>query len=252
MICFAIPAHNEEALLPRTLGAIHSAARALDVAYEIVVADDSSTDATARVAREHGARVVSIQARQIASARNAAARAGTGDRVVFLDADTAISPGVLRSILRALDAGAAGGGALVAFDGEIPRWARWYLAAFEFALILGRMTGGACMFCTRAVFERTGGFDERHYAAEEIYFARAVKRHGRFVVVRERAVTSGRKLRTYTWREIMSRVTAMGLNPFRATLSRDKLDLWYGPRREDHGCPVAGAGGRADQARAAP
>jgi len=250
MLSFAIPAHNEETLLPRTLEAIHNAARALGVEYEIIVADDASTDGTAEVAERHGARVVRIECRQIAAARNAAARPGRGDRVVFLDADTAITRGVLRAFLRAFDEGAAGGGALFTFDGEIPLWARIYLPIFQVILTLARATGGACMFCTRDVFDRTGGFDERHFAAEEVYFARAVRAHGRFVVVRERALTSGRKLRTYSGGEILARLLRMSLAPLTATRSRDSLDLWYGPRREDLGCPIASAAVRPDQANA--
>jgi glycosyltransferase involved in cell wall biosynthesis len=48
MISFIIPAHNEERLIGRTLAAIHEAAGGLGVDYEIIVADDASTDATAK------------------------------------------------------------------------------------------------------------------------------------------------------------------------------------------------------------
>jgi len=239
MISFAIPAHNEESLLPRTLDAIHGAARSLGVEYEIVVADDSSTDSTGEVSRRHGARVERIERRQIAAARNAAARASSGERIVFVDADTAITPAALRALLRSLDAGAAGGGAVIAFDGEVPRWARLMLPVAQALLTMGRATGGACMFCTRAVYEKSGGFDERYFAAEEIHFARAIRAHGRFVIVREPVITSGRKLRAYSGREIAARMIRMSLAPWSATLDREKLDLWYGTRREDPGCPVS-------------
>jgi len=47
MISFCIPAHNEEQLLSGTLAAINNAARELSLDFEIVVADDGSTDGTA-------------------------------------------------------------------------------------------------------------------------------------------------------------------------------------------------------------
>src|SRR3954447_22566576 len=84
MVSFVIPAYNEEALLPRTLAALTAAARALAESFEIVVGDDASTDRTAQVAREHGARVVRVERRQIAAARNAGARAAAGELLVFI------------------------------------------------------------------------------------------------------------------------------------------------------------------------
>ena len=54
MISFIIPAYNEESLLGGTLCALHEAARTVGEPYEVIVADDGSTDGTAEVARAHG------------------------------------------------------------------------------------------------------------------------------------------------------------------------------------------------------
>jgi glycosyltransferase involved in cell wall biosynthesis len=43
MISFIVPAHNEQACLPRTLRAIHDSARVVGQPYEIIVVDDAST-----------------------------------------------------------------------------------------------------------------------------------------------------------------------------------------------------------------
>src|SRR5215468_3413804 len=55
VISFVVPAYNEERLLGRTLAAIHTAARELGRPYELIVADDASTDRTAGVACDSGA-----------------------------------------------------------------------------------------------------------------------------------------------------------------------------------------------------
>ena len=60
MISFIVPAHDEEQLLGRTLWGITDAARALDEVFEIVVADDASTDATPAIAERFATRVVRV------------------------------------------------------------------------------------------------------------------------------------------------------------------------------------------------
>jgi len=91
MISFIVPAHNEQECLGRTLQAVHESAHAVGQPYEIVVVDDASTDATAEIARQNDARVVSVHHRQIAATRNAGGRAAQGERLFFVDADTTIN-----------------------------------------------------------------------------------------------------------------------------------------------------------------
>lgn len=230
-ISFVIPAHDEETELPHTLRALHAAASTLD--YEIIVADDASTDSTARIAAELGARVVSHQRRQIAATRNLGARAATGDVLIFVDADTRVHKPAVDAALAAIRAGATGGGCSVRFDGPVPLYARVTLAVLQLMFRLCKLTGGCFVFCTRAAFDKSGGWNESLYAGEEIDFALALKKLGRFVIVREGVVTSGRKLRTYAAREIFG-VLAKGAFRGRKFVSdRANLDLWYAPRRAD-------------------
>src|SRR5204863_10060387 len=88
MISFIVTAYNEELELSSTVAAIHAAVSDAGQAYEIMVVDDASTDTTAKVATAAGARVISINRRQIAAARNAGARAARGAYLFFVDADT--------------------------------------------------------------------------------------------------------------------------------------------------------------------
>ena len=58
---------------------------------------------------------------------------------------------------------------------------------------------------------------------------------GRFKILPEPIVTSGRKLRMYSAREIFGNSLAVVIKGTRAARSRDKLDLWYDGKREDRG-----------------
>lgn len=232
-ISFVVPAHNEEQLLPKSLHAIHEAAVTCGVAYEIIVADDGSTDRTAQVAAECGARVTSVHHRQISATRNSGARAASGDLLVFVDADTLINRDVL---LRAIDAcvgGAVGGGASVQFDGQIPLYARVLMPAMLATMRMTRLAAGCFVFCKRSAFEAAGGFDERLFAAEEIALSIALKRIGRFVIVREAVLTSGRKLRTYSGFEVLRIIGRVALGGRKILQRRDHLGHWYDPRRKD-------------------
>lgn len=233
MISFIIPAYNEERLLAATLDALHVAARAVGEDYELIVVDDASTDGTALVAERHGTRLVRVAHRQIAATRNAGARVAQGELLIFVDADTMVTEPVVRSAVRAMRAGAAGGGAAVSFDGVLPFYARMLLPVFVRLFRLARLAAGCFLFCTRSAFSAAGGFDEQLFCAEELAMSQALKRHGRFIVLRESVVTSGRKLRTYTGHELLRMLGAMVMRGPQAVKQRDGMDIWYGERRED-------------------
>ena len=232
MISFIVPAHNEERCLAQTLPAIHEAARAVGEPYEIIVVDDASTDATAEVARQHNAFVVSVRHRQIAATRNSGGRAARGDRLFFVDADTIINARVVASALRHMDNGAVGGGAPVSVDRITPLYMRLFaLLSVPFAKFAG-FTGGAFMFCTREAFLATGGFNEKLYWAEEGGFALALKRQGRFIVTWERALTSGRRLRAMSAGQLFTTGVRWVLSPHKVFTRRSAVEkIWYDSNR---------------------
>lgn len=233
MISFIVPAYNEELLIGRSLASIHAAARACGLEHELIVVDDASTDRTAEIAREHAARVISVQKRHIAAVRNCGAREARGDLFVFVDADTWINPAVVRDIRAAVEAGALGGGCLFRFDGRLPLWARLTYPIGIWLFRMFRVAGGCCLFATRDAFEAVGGFSELHFAAEELIFRNALRRAGRFVIPDALCVTSGRKLRTYSGFEILWTLLRISLGGAKSYRSRARLDVWYGERRAD-------------------
>jgi glycosyltransferase involved in cell wall biosynthesis len=233
LISFIVPAWDEESVLARTLEAIQASARTLPVPWEIIVADDASTDRTPDIARRHGARVVSVENRQISATRNAGAREARGDLFVFIDADTTVTEQAVRAAVKSVHGGAVGGGCAFRFDGPLPFYAKLLERAGVRIYRLLRIASGCFLFCTREAFEAVGGFDSRLYAAEEGAMSLALRRQGKFVILRESVVTSGRKLRTHSGREIlvlMLRLLFRGRNSLR---DRRGKEIWYGDRRPD-------------------
>lgn len=231
MLSFVLPAYNEERLLGATLDAIHAAARELGIAYEIVVADDASTDATAAIAAASGARVVTAEHRKISATRNSGARASSGERLIFVDADTLVNATVVRAALAAMDAGAVGGGAQVAFDANAPRWGHVLIRAVVAFMRLWNWAAGCFIFCTREAFDAVGGFDERQFAAEEIVLSQALKRRGRFAILRERVTTSSRKFDFHSPWQTLRIILRMGLRGFAGSRRRDLASFWYDGKR---------------------
>lgn len=228
-----LPAHNEEALIGAAVRSARAAAEALGEPFELIVVNDASTDRTAEVGAAAGATVLDVNRRQISAVRNEGARAARGERFVFMDGDTQMSPALLADVSRALSDGAVGGGAGVAFDGRVPLYAKAVMTVLVPAFRLARLAAGCFVFATRKDFEAVGGFDEALFASEEIAFSRAMKRRGKFVVLRERVLTSGRKVRQYSPGELLGTCVREVLRgPGRMCRSRDGLDIWYNARRE--------------------
>lgn len=234
MISFIVPAHNEARLLGATLAALHAAARACAVTYEILVIDDASTDRTAEVAIEAGARVLRVEHRHIAATRNAGAREAAGDVLVFVDADTLVGADVLRAALDALARGAVGGGAAVRLSGPVNAHERAMIEASVIGFRLARIAPGCFVFCARAAFEAAGGFDERWFAGEDVALSRTLARLGRFVILREAVYTSARKLRTHSALDHLRLLARFAWRRRGLLRSRQGLDLWYGERRDEN------------------
>ena len=232
MISFIVPAHNEERWIGQCLGSIRTTMEKLGEPHEVVVVDDASTDSTAQIAEQMGARVIRVEHRHIAATRNAGAREARGEVFFFVDADTQANEQAVGAALDALRSGAAGGGCVFEFDRPLPLWGR---IMYPIGVGVGRLirwVGGCFLFCTREAYGATGGFSERLYAGEEIAFIRALKKVGRFVVLRPTVITSGRKLDVLGPWEAIPLLFAIAIRgPY--VKKRDGLDFLYGKRAQD-------------------
>jgi GT2 family glycosyltransferase len=157
-ITVVIPARDAAAVLPATLAPLAGA--------DVVVVDNASRDATAAVARAHGARVVHEPRPSRALARNAGARAARGELLAFLDADCVPQPGWLGALVGA-DAPLAGGPVAWPTTATPNRVERFDAAWREHARRTGGWIGSGNLLVRRDLFERIGGFDASFALAGE-------------------------------------------------------------------------------------
>jgi glycosyltransferase involved in cell wall biosynthesis len=195
-----VPAHNAEALLPRLLAALDRSS--FTGAWETVVVDDASTDATAQLAESWGARVVRLESQSgPAAARNAGLAAARAPLIAFTDADCEPCPEWLVSLVGALaDADIAMGP--VRPTPDVPR------DAFARTLSIGRespLFETANLAVRREVVDRVGGFepfapmegvrtglrptvDEGHFGEDAVFGWRAKRTGARTAFVEDALV----------------------------------------------------------------
>ncbi len=227
-----IPAFNEESLIAETLRSVSSAMARVSPRGEVIVVDNNSSDNTAEIARDCGARVVFEAKNQISRARNCGAAASTGDFLIFLDADTHMSAELLQVAISNLQSGCCvGGGVVVCGDRQAPPRVQRAIDHWNALSLRFSIAAGCFVYCLRESFEEVGGFSERVYASEEIWLSRALKRVARrrgmiFTIIEAPAVvTSLRKLEWYSKPQLLLRMAVL-LFPF-ALFSKTLCGFWY-------------------------
>ena len=233
-----IHAYNEERLLSRLLDSVDVAREAYGGTgeVEVIVADNGSTDRTASIAEARGCKVVSVEKRVIAAARNGGARAARGEILTFIDADSQVHPRTFAEIDGVLATGRAVGGATgVTLERWSPGIAATWLIMMPMVLVTGMDTG--VVFCRRADFEAMGGYDENVLIGEDVVFLQALRRLGKprgqrlKRATRAKAVASTRKFDEFgDWHLLPLLFTGI-----RYLLTRDIGGFadryWYKPKR---------------------
>jgi glycosyltransferase involved in cell wall biosynthesis len=230
-----VPAFNEEAYLPRCLGAIRRAEARLGEPVEIIVGDNLSTDGTARVAEEFGARVVSVEKKCISAVRNQAAAVATGKYLAFSDADNEVMDDVLVEINKVLESGEYVGGGVLNAPYERSSLG---LNLTQFCIVANLRLRRVSMFMfymPATVFQEVGCFDESLLANEDMEFALRLKRYGKARGLKfsnlktSGVILSARKFDEYgDWAVIRHPILFV-----KAFMNHPETayEIWYRPRR---------------------
>jgi rSAM/selenodomain-associated transferase 2 len=187
-ISVIVPVLNEAALIRQFL--LHLRERAPGA--EIIVVDGGSTDPTAKLAEQSGARVVRAAPNR-AVQMNAAAHVARGNILWFLHVDLTVPAVCLEEIKRCLAEPKVVGGF---FRIRLPRRGFVYRLTDEFAhyagILLRMRCGDHGFFCRRRDFLALGGFPEVPLM-EDVAFFRRLRRRGRVCVINRRIVANDRR-----------------------------------------------------------
>jgi succinoglycan biosynthesis protein ExoA len=181
-VSVCIPVKNGEGRIEHCLASLRAQTYPAD-RYEIVLADGCSTDRTVEIARTLGARVVHNARQIVASGRNVAFAAASGEIIASTDDDCVLPPDWLATGVRylaAADVAAVGGPSILPVDASslskaaglifrLAGKAGWSVQADT--LKAGEVDDlpGCNVMYRRAALDRVGCFDEALLTAEDVH-----------------------------------------------------------------------------------
>jgi rSAM/selenodomain-associated transferase 2 len=198
MISVVIPTLNAAAHLPRALAPLVQGA-ADGLIKQVIVADGGSRDETVAIAEAAGCEVVASapgRARQL----RAGAAASKANWLLFLHADTALSPGWVAEAERFISAPQArkrAGAFRLAFDDDSPPARRVVFWARMRARVMKLPYGDQGLLISRLLYDAVGGYPDLPLM-EDVELARRIGPK-RLVLLKTEAVTSADKYRRDGW-----------------------------------------------------
>ena len=192
LVSILVPTLDEE----RELSALLDDLAALHGRWEIVIADGGSRDATLALARTHPAkpRVLTASGGRAAQL-NAAARAASGDVLLFLHADSRLPRDAYASLAQAWrTADVTGGNFALRFDGD-GIFERALGAVYRFQRGHGFYYGDSSVWVRREHFDDLGGYREIPIMDDYDFVRRLERAPGRTRCLPGPATTSARRWR---------------------------------------------------------
>jgi len=220
MVSIIVPALNEAAQIRETIQSLQG----LEGDKEVLVVDGGSDDGTVEIARSLGVTVL-MSARGRGAQQHAGALHSRGEILWFVHADTIPPRHAVADIVAAMsDPSVAGGNFGLTFDGT-SRAARQLTAIYPTLRWLNLCYGDSGIFVRRTVYEAIGGF--RSFALfEDLDLLKRLRKHGRFVHLPTRILTSSRRFETRNFGLMWTHWTVLQVL-YWGGVSPNLLARWY-------------------------
>jgi len=229
-----IPTLNEECYIGSLLSCL---TRQNDRDFEVLVVDaDSKDDTKAVVSKFKGTlnlRFITTKKRSIAFQRNLGASKALYPRLLFLDSDVKFDNNFIKNSLREIRLKKA----MTAIVHYVPDDKRWYYRLFfnilnSWFFLFHRIYGsgcGACIFTTRNIHDKIGGFSESVFWANDSLYLRDCRRQSNEKMLKTRVIVSVRRFESEGTKKTMYKwIRSYFLIMFNRPAKTNKIEYKYG------------------------
>jgi len=220
MVSVIVPTHNEEALLAGCLESVLS--EQMDL--ELIVVDGSSEDKTLQVARRYTRKIIVLERNDLSAQLNAGAAAAAGDFLLFLHADSRLTPGALGRLID-IPGDIVGGAFTMQLEGRRFFYRLLSLGGNLYCRLTGTYFGDRAIFVRSSAFRELGGFMPLPIMAD-VDFSDRLRTLGKTALLKGPIINSSRKFdHESPWRTIYLIIFA--LLAYRLNIDPEKIKEKY-------------------------
>ncbi|MDW7740592.1 MAG: TIGR04283 family arsenosugar biosynthesis glycosyltransferase [Bacillota bacterium] len=190
IISVIVPTCNEESLLPACLESILREPEDI----QLIVVDGASNDNTLNVARRYTDEIIVLDIADLSAQLNKGAEKAEGDILLFLHADTRLTPGCI-SRLKKIPSHIIGGAFTMQLEGDRFFYRLLSLGGNLYCRLTGSYFGDRGIFVRKSSFRDLNGFNALPIMADVDFSAR-LKSLGKTILLKGPLISSSRKFKT--------------------------------------------------------
>ncbi len=193
MISFIIPAYNEEKYIARTL-------RHIPNDFEKIVVCNGCSDNTYKKAKRYS-KVINLNEKNVSKARNLGAKLARNNFFVFLDADTKLSKKAFSELIKLKGKKIVG-----TFKAKFDKSNLFLILHCTIKNILplfGFHNASGVIFCSKEVFNKAHGFNEKITKGENWDFVKRAKKYAKSYFSKNYSITSSRRFEKIGYAKVL-------------------------------------------------